>query len=215
MEVIPKIEKTEVFKILRDMPKGGVLHTHETAIASLEYRLNNLTYRENLYVCDQNGTLQLKFFNTTDDTCDWELLSEVRRDSARTDDINEKLRKSLTMVTENPKDVYTTVDKAWKKFDSIFAFMRSLVSYRPVYEDLYYRNLLEFYEDNVMYAEIRSTLSSLYDLDGKTYGAVEMVQIHKDITDRQDVFPVKLFHPDYGAPARNRSTYFCSFGSAK
>lgn len=184
MAVIPRIEKSEVFKILRDMPKGGVLHAHETAIASLDYRLNNLTYRENLYVCDENNTLQLKFFNKTDDTCDWKLLSEVRQDPARADAINERIRRSLTMITENPKSVYTTVDKAWQKFDSIFAFMRNLVSYRPVYEDLYYRNLQEFYEDNIIYAEIRSTLSSLYDLDGKTYGAVEMVQIHKDVTDR-------------------------------
>lgn len=195
MEVISKIEESEVFKILRDMPKGGVLHAHDTAVASLDYRLDNLTYRENLYVCDKNDTLELKFFNTTDDTCNWELLSEVRRDPTR--DINERIRKSLTMITENPKSVYTTVNKAWEKFDSIFAFMRNLVSYRPVYENLFYRNLQEQYDDNVMYAEMRSTLSSLYDLDGKTYGAVEMVQIQKAVTDRQEASLVKLFYPDY------------------
>lgn len=192
MEVIPKIEKSEVFKILRDMPKGGVLHAHETAIASFDYRFN-LTYRENLYVCDENSTLKLKFFNTSDDECDWQLLSEIRQDLTRADSINERIKQFLTMVTKNPKSVYTTVNKAWEKFNSIFAFMKFLVSYRPVYEDLYYRNLQELYEDNVMYAEIRSTLSSLYDLDGKTYGPLEMVQILKDITDRQDAFLFKLF----------------------
>ncbi|XP_011693439.1 PREDICTED: adenosine deaminase CECR1-like [Wasmannia auropunctata] len=191
MEVIPKIEESEVFKILRDMPKGAVLHAHESAIASLEYRLN-LTYRENLYVCDENSTLRLKFFNTSDSDCNWQLLSDVRKDPAQTDDINERIMRSLTMVTENPKSVYATVDKAWQKFDSIFRFMKPLVSYRPNYEDLYYRNLQELYDDNVMYAEIRSTLSSLYDLHGNAYGPMEMVQLHKDITDR-----FMKDHPDF------------------
>ncbi|XP_011880774.1 PREDICTED: adenosine deaminase CECR1-like [Vollenhovia emeryi] len=191
MEVIPKIEKSEVFRILRDMPKGAVLHAHESAIASLDYRLYNLTYRANLYVCEEND-LQLKFFNTTSDDCDWQLLSEVRQDPARADAINEKIRQSLTMVVENPKSVYTTVDKAWEKFNSIFKFMRLIVSYRPVYEDLFYRSLLELYEDNVMYAEIRATLSSIYELDGKTCGPLEMLKIHKDVINR-----FKKDYPDF------------------
>jgi len=183
MEVKSKIEKSEVFKILRDMPKGGVLHIHESGIASLDYRFN-LTYRKNLYMCDENSTLQLKFFNTPDDNCDWQLLSDVRQNLTRADAINERIKQSLTMITENPKSVYSTVDKAWKKFDSIFNFMKSLISYRPVHEDLYYRSLQELYDDNIMYVEIRSTLSSMYDFDGKTYDPLEMVQFHKDITDK-------------------------------
>lgn len=190
MEVIPKIEQSEVFKILRDMPKGGVLHAHETAIASHDYRFN-LTYRRNLYVCDQNNNLQLKFFKTPDNSCRWELLHKVRQNRTRANAINERITRALTMVTKKPKSVYSTVDKAWQKFHSIFAFM-SFVSYRPVYEDLYRRNLQEFYDDNVMYAEIRSTLSSIYDLNGKTYGPLEMIRLHKNVTDRQDTFFFKL-----------------------
>lgn len=186
MEVISKIEESEVFKILHNMPKGALLHAHETAIASLEFRFN-LTHRENLYVCDQNNTLVLKFFNKTDDDCDWELLNEVRKNTTRANDINDRIKQSLTMVAKNPKILYNTVDKAWEKFNSIFKFMQFL-SYRPVLEDLYYRNLQELYDDNVMYAEIRATLSSMYDLDGNTYGPLEIVQIYKDATDRQDTF---------------------------
>ncbi|TGZ52872.1 Uncharacterized protein DBV15_12033, partial [Temnothorax longispinosus] len=155
MEVIPEIEKSEVFKILH-MPKGAVLHAHGSAIASLHYRFNNLAYRENLYVCDKNSILRLKFFDVPSNDCNWELLSK-------------KIKRSMTMVTENPNSVYNTVDKAWEKFDSVFKAWKFLISYRLFFEDLHYRNLQELYEDNVMYAEIRSTLSSIYDLDGKTF----------------------------------------------
>jgi len=181
--VISEIEKSEVFKILREMPKGAVLHVHESSIGSPDYKLNNVSYRENLYICDQNDNLQLKFFDNPDGTCDWQLLSEIRQDTEKANAINDRIRRSLTMITENPKSVYDTVDKAWEKFNSIFSFMRSWLSYRPVFEDVYYRALEELYEDNVMYAEIRSTLSSIYDFD-RVYGTLEMAGILKNVTDR-------------------------------
>lgn len=184
MEVIPEIEKSDVFKILRHLPKGGILHAHDTAIVSLDYKLYNLTYRENLYACNVNGTLKLKFFNNPDNECDWQSLSEMRRNPVQADAINERIKRQMTMITENPRNAYDTVDKAWKKFNSIFAFMRSWLSYRPVYEDHFYRGLQEFHDDNIMYVELRATLSSLYELDGRTYGAVEVAQIHKNVVDR-------------------------------
>lgn len=184
MEVISEIEKSEVFKILRHLPKGSVLHAHDSAIVSLDYKLYNLTYRENLYACDVNDTLKLKFFDTPDDECEWQSLSQLRQNPIQADAINERIKRQMTMITENPKNAYDTVDKAWKKFNSIFAFMHSWLSYRPVYEDHLYRGLQEFYDDNVMYVELRSTLSSLYELNGRTYGPVEVAQIHKNVVDR-------------------------------
>ncbi|CAL1685808.1 unnamed protein product [Lasius platythorax] len=203
LEVRSEIEKSEVFKILRELPKGAVLHAHEETIVSLDYKLNNVSYRENLYVCDRNNSLKLKFFNNPDETCDWQLLSEVRQDLQQAEAINDRIRQSLTMITENPKSAYPTVDKAWEKFRSIFNFMHSWLSYRPVFEDIYYHILQEFYEDNVMYAEIRSTLTSLYDFD-RVYGPLEMAGILKNITDRfvrdhPDFLGVKLIY----APSRS------------
>lgn len=183
MEVIPKIEKSEVFKILRDMPKGAVLHAHESAMASFDYRFN-LTYRKNLYVCDKNGSVQFNFFKKPNNDCRWQLLSDVRKDPARAKDINEKIKQSMTMITKDPRNSYRTVNEAWEKFNDIFDSL-GYISHRPTYEDLFYRNLQELYEDNVMYAEIRTTLSTLYDsFDNKSYGALEKAQIQKNVVDR-------------------------------
>ncbi|XP_050458354.1 adenosine deaminase 2-like [Cataglyphis hispanica] len=203
LEVVSEIEKSEVFKILREMPKGALLHAHESALVSLDYKLNNVTYRENLYMCDQNDSLKLKFFKNPDETCDWQLLSEVRRDLQQADTINDRIRRSLTMITENPRYAYNTIDKAWGKFNSIFKFMNTWLSYRPIFEDVYYRVLQELYEDNVMYAEIRSTLTSLYDFD-RVYGSLEMAGILKNVTDKfvrdyPDFLGVKIIY----APQRS------------
>lgn len=183
LEVISEIEKSEVFKILRKMPKGAVLHVHESSFGSLDYKLNNVSYRENLYVCDQDDNLQLKFFDNPDETCNWQLLSKIRQDTDQADAINDRIRRSLTMITENPKSDYDTVDKAWEKFNSIFSFMHSWLSYRPVFEDVFYHALQELYEDNVMYVEVRSGLSSISDFD-RVYGTLEMAGILKNVTNR-------------------------------
>ncbi|XP_014480254.1 PREDICTED: adenosine deaminase CECR1-like isoform X2 [Dinoponera quadriceps] len=203
MEVISEIENSQVFKILRELPKGGILHCHDTAMVSHEYKLHNLTYRDNLYICDVNGTLSVKFFDTPDRKCDWQLLSDVRQNPARADAINKRIAKEMTMITKNPRIVYDTVDKAWKKFVSIFSFITPMLVYRPVYEDQFYQALQEFYDDNVMYVELRSTLPKLYDLDGKTYGPLEVTKIHKDVAERftndhPDFIGVKLIY----APSR-------------
>lgn len=184
MEVIPKIEKSKVFKILRDLPKGGILHAHDTAIVSLDYKLYNLTYRSNLYICETNDILSLKFFKNPDNTCDWQLLSDVRQDPKRGDVIDEKIKKQMTMVTEDPKKAYNTVDKAWRKFNSIFVFLGSFINYKPIYEDHFYQGLQEAYDDNIMYMELRSTLPRLYDLDGNVYGSLEVAKIHKEVSER-------------------------------
>ncbi|KYN30163.1 Adenosine deaminase CECR1 [Trachymyrmex cornetzi] len=200
MEVISKIEKSEVFKILRDMPKGAVLHAHESAMASFDYRFNNLTYRKNLYVCVKNGSVNLKFFNKPNNDCHWELLSNVRKDPARAKDINEKIKQSMTMITKNPNSDYNTVDKAWEKFNSLFGSLGYL-SHRPAYEDLFYRNLQELYEDNVMYAEIRATLSTLYDsYDGKSYGAF--------MKDHPDFIGAKIIYAPSRAVDQSKFDYY-------
>lgn len=37
------------------MPKGGVLHVHEFGMASAEWVVNDLSYREHFCMCDRGG----------------------------------------------------------------------------------------------------------------------------------------------------------------
>ncbi|XP_020279115.1 adenosine deaminase CECR1-like [Pseudomyrmex gracilis] len=203
LEVMPEIEKSEVFKILRDLPKGGVLHVHDSAMVSLDYKLNNLTYRDNLYVCDENDTFVMKFFDTPNDQCNWQLLRDLRQNPDRAKAINEKIAQKMTMVVKNPNSVYETVNDAWRKFDSIFAFMNTWMAYPPVRKDHFYQGLQELYDDNVMYVEVRSGLSKMYDLNGTMYGPVEVARLYKEVSDRflndhPDFIGVKIIY----APSR-------------
>lgn len=186
-----QIKESPVFKIIQQLPKGAVLHSHDTAIVSLEYIFNNITYRDNLYVCESDGTLHLRFFDQPDRSCNWELLSDVRADPLRVQETNRRILGQMSM-TQASSQICGDVDSCWRQFQNIFMFITPMLSYRPVFEDHFYRGLQELYEDNVMYIELRSTLPQLYDLDGRTYSERELVTIYRNTTER-----FKQDHPDF------------------
>ena len=110
------------------MPKGGVLHAHMAAIVSRDFIIKNITFRDNLYICqDETGDLMLKFFDKPNHICDWKLLSDVRKINKTIDEI---IYEELSVFTNK---AFLSIDKTnsiWKKFLKIFDFTKSLVTYR-------------------------------------------------------------------------------------
>ncbi|CAG2060823.1 unnamed protein product [Timema podura] len=107
------MEKSKTFLIIKQMPKGGALHLHDTGLVSTDYVMN-LTYRSGLFMCttDPSGLLRLHFFVTPDTSCEWEELSAVRRRSEDVAEFDHRLRENLTMVVDNPRGwsmVYSSI----------------------------------------------------------------------------------------------------------
>ncbi|XP_011495794.1 PREDICTED: adenosine deaminase CECR1-like [Ceratosolen solmsi marchali] len=205
--VSDKIRESPVFKIIEQMPKGAVLHTHDTAIGSSDYLFSNVTFRPNLYMCDLNGQLWFQFFDKPDrKDCNWQLLSELRKKDTN-NLIDQRISRQLTMVTEQPEKTYPDSTIAWTKFIDIFRLITPMLTYRPVYEDYFYHGLLDLYNDNVFYIELRSTLPTLYELDGTKYGPIEVALIYKKVTERfmQD-YPHFLGMKLIYAPIRSMET---------
>ncbi|XP_034178804.2 adenosine deaminase [Osmia lignaria lignaria] len=186
------IDRSKVFQLLRLMPKGAVLHAHDTAIVSADYIYHNITFRDDLYICGNGSNIRLHFFREPDQTCDWELLKKVREDPIRGTGVNNMIMKKMSMICSDPKRDYPNVDKAWSKFLDIFKFVDPLLTYRPVYEDHFLEALRQLHEDNVMYLELRSTLPTLYDFEGTDYQPEDLVGIYKNLTQR-----FKEEHPDF------------------
>ncbi|KAG8034387.1 hypothetical protein G9C98_007463 [Cotesia typhae] len=207
IEVRNDIKESRLFNIIKMIPKGAVLHAHDTAIVSEEWLFNNVTFRDNLYICDEAENLQLKFFHSPTDDCNWQLLKELRKNETFAAEINSRIRKEFSMMTDNPDRMYPDVNSAWKKFMNIFILITPMLTYRPVYEDHFYQGLKELYEDNVLYLELRSTLPPLYELNGTQYNPIDVVGIYKKVTERfikdhPDFIGVKIIF----APLRIMST---------
>ncbi|XP_017863453.1 PREDICTED: adenosine deaminase CECR1 [Drosophila arizonae] len=179
--VLAAIDKTDLFQILKRMPKGGVLHAHDTALCSTK-SIIELTYYDHLWICQQAGDLSaaaLRFAKAkpdalTDPNCDWSLLSEVRKQYGA-DKVDEYLAERLTLY---PTTDFQDINAAWTRFTQIFQLLDGLLMYAPVWSDYYYKALQEFYADGVQYLEFRTTLPTLYDMEGTEFTPLDTVRIY-------------------------------------
>ncbi|XP_018325315.1 adenosine deaminase 2-like [Agrilus planipennis] len=183
-----QVENSKVFKFIQKLPKGANLHVHDTALVSGKF-LFNLTYRNNLYACFRNGSFQLKFFSKPESSCKWILLKKLRQISPSVDDF---ISSKFSLIVDNPERMYKSVDEVWTAFQDIFAVVSPLITYRPVFEDYFYRALEELYEDNVMYLEFRGLLPEVYELNGTVYDEVEVAGLYINVLKK-----FKEDHPDF------------------
>lgn len=180
------IEKSAVFSFISKMPKGGALHVHDVALSSLDYLLYNVTYRDNLYGCVTQSGIKLKFSSTKpkEDTSCWILVKTMRSSAKSAKMFDGWLAQKLTLVTDNPSQMYPDINSVWKVFSGLFETITPMITYKPVFMDYIYNFLEEFHRDNVNYVEIRTTIPAVYDLDGKTYNSVQIVGFLKQVADQ-------------------------------
>lgn len=170
------------------MPKGAVLHAHDTALGSTKILLQ-LTYRARLWVCLTNnpfGVLAFRFAKQRPELvvegaeCQWQLMRRVR-ERYGAQKVDEYLTNRFSLY---PKEKYVDNNAVWRDFMDIFMLLDGLLCYAPNWGDYFYNALLEFYEDKVQYLEFRTTLPKLYDLDGTNYTELDTVKIYKTTLDK-------------------------------
>ena len=183
LEVAEDISRSKVYKILKKLPKGGLLHVHLFASVSFKYVFNDLTYRDNLYFCDGEHQ-KLRFMSKQGDLC--RSLADERKNDP---DFDKWLRRTISLTKE---DVRCGIHHVWNRFRKILTATYDIFTYKPVFIDYVTKMLEELYEDNVFYVEVRSPFVELYDLDGTTYGGREFINIFQTT-----VHQFKNTHPKF------------------
>lgn len=164
-EVLDKINKSKLFKIIRQMPKGGILHAHDTALCSTDY-LVSLTYRENLWQCNDNNNaiVGFKFARSTPDPvdgCKWLKVADERERVGRVD-YDAHIRSNFTLNTNSTRN-FSDINDVWNEFMGLFIRFEPLVTYAPVFKDYYKQALKEMLQDGVQYLELRVLLPPVSD----------------------------------------------------
>lgn len=162
-EVLKDIRKSELFRIIQRMPKGGILHAHDTALVSTDF-IVSLTYRQNLWQCsdDSSRIYKFQFARTSPEPvqeCKWSRVADVR--SKLGDEKYDRYVRSLfTLYREdqNPRTQFKDINDAWNSFMDIFILLGPIVQFAPVWKDYYKRALREMYADGVQYLEFRGLL---------------------------------------------------------
>eukprot|EP01136_Pigoraptor_vietnamica_P007997 Opistho-1_new@2790 len=173
------IEASAVFKVIRQMPKGGLLHVHADSMVDPTWVVATATYMEGCSICRLNGSVFFRFFpdktvkDPTDRSapmeCKWSSVAEERAAAASVAEYDDYLRRSLTLVTEKPDEAYPTQSVVWERFDGAIIGADGLINYRPFFEMYYAKALGDLAEDNVQYVELRTVLASVYEADGTLY----------------------------------------------
>ncbi|XP_065089578.1 adenosine deaminase 2-like [Ochlerotatus camptorhynchus] len=182
-EMLDRFDNSKLFRIIRRLPKGGVLHAHSTALGSVEL-IVNATYRENLWQNGEFGKIPgPKFKFSKEKPGDgWSLVSEIRK--RMTDKVYDaNVNELFSLYNADPLNAYKSLDNVWEKFQNLFVCLKPLITYEPVWRQYYRDSLQQFYDDHVHYLEFRGSLPAVYDLEGKIYSREEIVQMYYDDTE--------------------------------
>ncbi|XP_060885242.1 adenosine deaminase 2-A [Labrus mixtus] len=193
----PLIEKSSIFKLLQEMPKGGALHIHSSTLVNVEWLVKNITYRPNCYICFTWDNSVRFFFSDRQpfprwDCFFWQLLQTLRAKIRDPTLFDNSLMQHLTLFTEDPEGAYPNQDVVWQKFEKAFIATAGLITHAPVLREYFYKGLGELLHDNIMYLELRSGLSRTYELDGTIHDKVWTVKMFQEVTKK-----FTKDHPDF------------------
>ncbi|CAG7726879.1 unnamed protein product, partial [Allacma fusca] len=161
------IEASNVFKIIRLLPKGASLHQHDAVMPSVEWVARNLTYMEDLYVCvDSKDLLTFHFFDrrpadTCSDNKNWTLVADLRESASSMEFIDSWFARSMSMYTPTPDVDYPSIGQVWKAFEEKITTVGGVANYEPALRRHFYQTMQELYDDNVMYFEERGLLADV------------------------------------------------------
>ncbi|XP_035140609.1 adenosine deaminase 2 isoform X4 [Callithrix jacchus] len=201
------IDRSQVFNILRMMPKGAALHLHDIGIVTMDWLVRNVTYRPHCHICfTTKGIVQFRFAHPTPRTSEecpkWILLEDYRRRVQNVTDFDDSLLRNFTLVTQHPEVIYTDQNAVWSKFKTIFSTISGLIHYAPVFRDYVFQSMQEFYEDNVLYMEIRARLLPVYELSGEQHDIQWSVKGYQEVAEKfvethPEFIGIKIIYSDH------------------
>jgi len=150
------IDQSPILKIMKRMPKGGVLHVHGALMGDYRWLVNHATYLPNCYIYQGNeepprkGTLRILTEPPGDG---WQLVSELRKAADDVGEFDEELYRSVTLGEEDLDQ-----PDIWLEFRKCFA--RSLGMFRDdeIWDGFCRKMLRDLIEENVQYVEARGGL---------------------------------------------------------
>lgn len=176
------MERTKLWRIVRRMPKGSILHAHLDAIVDLDYVFATLLEEPGMHMSSpdsrlstarerDDALLSFRFFKEprNPDMAIWDAQSYVPGEFVPLVKAAESFpgggregwirwMKSKTTISETDSvEQHHGVDHIWKKFSKCFLIMGTVIHYEPILRKFMRRLMSQYYEDGVYWGELRFT----------------------------------------------------------
>ncbi|XP_020817751.1 adenosine deaminase CECR1 [Drosophila serrata] len=169
----PLIDRSGVFRFLQKMPKGAVLHLHNTASVSSKWVVQDISYMPGMLRCTTaTGRSVLSFRRTPKEhqcQSQYVRVADERQNSVDRQVYDQNFERLINLYTPVPELEYPTITHVWDRFQDMFDVIGDALAYLPAFRAYHWQMLEELYNDNVMYAEIRTSCKKLYDASGRTF----------------------------------------------
>ncbi|MEM9673769.1 MAG: adenosine kinase [Bacteroidota bacterium] len=176
------IEQTELYYLLRKMPKGGLLHLHPSASGDLHWVVERALTEPDCYVFWDTTSAEhvkgeLKFFRQGDEPAGFQSIGKLNQQVTNFADSLYDLLTFDQGMSEDSVDI-------WGAFEEHFTQLGGFFYYQPIFRDYLTAVFDTLIADGVQHVELRAGISSrrLYDLDHPIgyYTADTMVRYYKD-----------------------------------
>lgn len=191
----PYIESSHLYSVLKNMPKGGLLHSHSGGIANAEWLINKASEYENCYIytSEENKNFingQLMIFKENEVPTGYMKLKEYLKDGNN----REKLYQLLTLKRNNLSEYIDF----WAEFEKRFQRIGSLLNYRPFFKEYYKEAFQELIKDHIQHVEIRYIFGQLFDEKKQDYpmetAILDLKEIENEIKKTNPEFTLKIIY---------------------
>jgi len=192
------IEQTQLFRLLKMMPKGGILHLHGAAAGSAQWVVDRVISEPHAHVYwdEPSETYtkgQIAFYRDG-------LAPQGFRKAADLNLQEDNFSRSLFSLLTFDEGIDADSVDIWKEFELVFQRLFGFVRYQPVFEDFFYHAFELLETDGIQHVEIRGLLTELYDLEHAAgyYNSDSIVNYLTKAADRirqtQPNFTMKLIY---------------------
>ena len=174
-----RMEKTDLFRIVRKMPKGCLLHAHLDAMVDFDFLLGVIMKEPGMHIRAPSGPLvgaealacsAIEFIYLKEEqgngaeiwSSDYVDGSPIRLTKAADafphggrEDFLRWLKSRCTLSTMDAVEQHHGIDAVWAKFVRCFMVTNTLIHYEPVFRQHLRRLMRTLHDDGVYWCELR------------------------------------------------------------
>lgn len=172
-----RMEETKLFKIVRQMPKGSLLHSHLEAMVDFEYLIGELLKLPNVHMSSDRPLTSPEALEQCAVSFRYRAKERVEG-SIWTDEYKKNkfllltkmadefpnggrdgfikwLKGRCTLSTQDSHDQHHGIDHIWSKFKNCFVSSATVLTYEPMFR-IYLRRLMsQLKADGILWVELR------------------------------------------------------------